>query len=175
IVSIIASGVVSLTLTPMMCSRMLARRGKAAHRKTVMERVGTAVLDRVLVVYGRSLTWFLRHRWISLCIWFITLFGTLWLFRAVPKSFLPIGDSGFIRGYMIGQEGASYKQMRVFQGQADAIMQANPAVQTTFSLTGFSQFLPSNQGFLLAFLKDRDQRPPITTVVGQLIGAFRHI
>jgi HAE1 family hydrophobic/amphiphilic exporter-1 len=174
IVSIIASGLVSLTLTPMMCSRMLAQRGKG-HHKTPMERIGNAVIDRVLVYYGSSLTWFLRHRWISLCIWVLTMIGTLWLFTAVPKSFLPIGDSGFIRGLMIGQEGASYKQMRAYQGQADKIMQANPAVQVTFTLTGYSQFLPSNQGFVLAFLYDRDKRPPITAVVGQLLGSFRQI
>ncbi|MGA3066840.1 MAG: efflux RND transporter permease subunit, partial [Tepidisphaeraceae bacterium] len=174
IVSIFASGLVSLTLTPMMCSRMLARRGKA-ERKTLMERLGNAVLDRVLEVYGSSLTWFLKHRWVSLCIWIFTMFGTLWLFGAVPKSFLPIGDSGFVQGLMIGQEGASYKQMRVFQNQADAIMHANPAVQTTFTLTGFSQYLPSNQGFIFAFLKPRNQRPPISAVAGQLMGAFRSI
>jgi HAE1 family hydrophobic/amphiphilic exporter-1 len=168
IVSIFASGIVSLTLTPMMCSRMLARRGKA-HRRTVMERFGTAVLDRVLSVYGKSLWWFLRYRWISLAIWFLTLFGTIWLFREVPKSFLPIGDSGFIRGLMIGQEGASFKQMRTYQNQADAIMHANPAVQTTFTMTGNSGFLPSNQGFVLAFLKDANQRPPIVAVTGQLM------
>jgi HAE1 family hydrophobic/amphiphilic exporter-1 len=168
IVSIFASGIVSLTLTPMMCSRMLARRGKG-HRRTVMERVGTAVIDRVLLFYGRSLSWFLRYRWISLAIWFVTLFGTIWLFMNVPKSFLPIGDSGFVRGLMIGQEGASFKQMRVFQNQADKIMQANPAVQTTFTMTGNSGFLPSNQGFVLAFLTDADKRPPILVVTGQLM------
>jgi hydrophobic/amphiphilic exporter-1 (mainly G- bacteria), HAE1 family len=174
IVAIFASGIVSLTLTPMMCSRMLARRGKG-HRRTLMERIGTAVIDRVLLVYGKSLWWFLRYRWISLAIWFITLGGTIWLFMSVSKSFLPIGDSGFIRGVMIGQEGASYKQMRVFQNQADKIMQANPAVETTFTMTGNSQFLPSNQGFVLAFLKSASERPPIQAVTGQLMAKMFQI
>ncbi|HEX4053994.1 MAG TPA: efflux RND transporter permease subunit [Tepidisphaeraceae bacterium] len=174
IVVIFASGIVSLTLTPMMCSRMLALRGKT-QRRTLMERMGSAVIDRVLAVYGRSLWWFLRYRWISLAIWFVTLFGTIWLFMKVPKSFLPVGDSGFIRGVMIGQEGASYKQMRVYQNQADKIMQANPAVETTFTMTGNSQFLPSNQGFVLAFLKDASQRPPIQAVTGQLMAKLSQI
>jgi HAE1 family hydrophobic/amphiphilic exporter-1 len=174
IVSIFASGIVSLTLTPMMCSRMLARRGQG-HRRTRMERIGTAVIDRVLAVYGKSLWWFLRYRWISLAIWFLTLFGTIWLFVEVPKSFLPIGDSGFVRGVMIGQEGASFKQMRVFQNQADQIIQSNPAVQTTFTMTGNSAFLPSNQGFVLAFLTDAGKRPPIQAVTGQLMGKLFQI
>jgi HAE1 family hydrophobic/amphiphilic exporter-1 len=174
IVVIFASGIVSLTLTPMMCSRMLARRGKTL-RRTRMERIGTKVIDRVLFVYGKSLWWFLRYRWISLAIWLVTLAGTLWLFYEVPKSFLPIGDSGFIRGVMIGQEGASYQQMRVYQDQADKIMRANPAVETTFTMTGNSQFLPSNQGFMLAFLGDAGTRPPIVAVTGQLMAKMFQI
>jgi HAE1 family hydrophobic/amphiphilic exporter-1 len=59
--------------------------------------------------------------------------------------------------------------MRTYQNQADAIMHANPAVQTTFTMTGNSGFLPSNQGFVLAFLKDANQRPPIVAVTGQLM------
>jgi HAE1 family hydrophobic/amphiphilic exporter-1 len=167
IVAIFASGIVSLTLTPMMCSRMLSTRGKG-HRKTLMEKVGTAVIDRVLLVYGRSLTWFLKHRWISLVTWCLTLAGTIYLFVEIPKSFLPIGDSGLAMGVLIAQEGASPEQMRHYQNQADTIIRANPAVHVAFSLTGLSQFLPPNRGFLIAFLYPRDQRPPIAAVSGML-------
>jgi HAE1 family hydrophobic/amphiphilic exporter-1 len=174
IVAIFASGIVSLTLTPMMCSRMLSLRGKG-HRKTLMERAGSAVIDRVLIVYGRSLSWFLRYRWISLVIWIATLIGTIWLLIRIPKSLLPIGDSGFAMGAMIAQEGASPDQMRRYQDQADAIIRADPAVQVSFSLTGLSQFLAPNMGFLIAFLEPRDQRPPIAAVTGRLNGEMHSI
>jgi hydrophobic/amphiphilic exporter-1 (mainly G- bacteria), HAE1 family len=174
IVAIFASGLVSLTLTPMMCSRMLSLRGKG-HKKTLMERMGSAVIDRILEVYGQSLSWFLRYRWISLVIWMITLVGTYWLFVHVPKSFLPIGDSSFIKGFMIGQEGASPQQMRVYQTQADRIMQSDPDVAASFSLTGFSGFLASNQGFLLAFLDGPEHRAPISAVAGRLMGKWHAI
>jgi hydrophobic/amphiphilic exporter-1 (mainly G- bacteria), HAE1 family len=167
IVAIFASGIVSLTLTPMMCSRMLSNRGKG-HRKTLMERIGNAVLDRVLFVYGASLTWFLKHRWISLVIWIVTLAGTIVLFVQIPKSFLPIGDSGFAFGVMIAQEGTSPQQMRHYQDQADAIIRADPAVEVSFTLTGLSAFLPPNRGFLIAFLNPRNERPPIATVTAML-------
>jgi HAE1 family hydrophobic/amphiphilic exporter-1 len=167
IVAIFASGIVSLTLTPMMCSRMLSNRGKG-HRKTLMERIGNAVLDRVLFVYGASLTWFLKHRWISLVIWIITLAGTIVLFVQIPKSFLPIGDSGFAFGVMIAQEGTSPQQMRHYQDQADTIIRADPAVAVSFTLTGLSAFLPPNRGFLIAFLNPRDERPPIAAVTAML-------
>lgn len=174
IVAIFASGIVSLTLTPMMCSRMLSLRGKG-HRKTFMERAGSAVIDRVLLVYGRSLSWFLHYRWISLVIWIITLIGTIWLMSSIQKSFLPIGDSGFAMGALIAQEGASPDQMRRYQDQADAIIRADPAVQVSFSLTGLSQFLSPNMGFLIAFLEPRDQRMSIAAVTGELNGKLHSI
>jgi len=167
IVSIFASGIVSLTLTPLMCSRLLDER-KKGHRKTVLERVVGGVEHRVLSVYGRSLTWFLRHRLISVVTWFACLAGTIWLLIELPKSFLPIGDSGFVWGVMIGQDSSSPQQMRKFQEQAETILHANPAVNMSFTMTGNGQFISANQGIVLAFLKDRDQRPPIEKVVGQL-------
>jgi hydrophobic/amphiphilic exporter-1 (mainly G- bacteria), HAE1 family len=174
IVAIFASGIVSLTLTPMMCSRMLSNRGKG-HRKTLMERIGNAVLDRVLFVYGASLSWFLKYRWISLVIWIVTLAGTVVLFMQIPKSFLPIGDSGFAFGVMIAQEGTSPQQMRHYQDQADAIIRADPAVAVSFTLTGLSAFLPPNRGFLIAFLEPRNERPPIATVTAMLSGKLHAI
>ncbi len=75
IVSIFASGIVSLTLTPMMCSRFLGDRGPGS-KKTLIERFSLAVEHRVLAVYGSSLTWFLRHRWISALTWVACLAGT---------------------------------------------------------------------------------------------------
>ncbi len=170
-VSILASGLVSLTLTPLMCSRLLGRRGEGV-KKTWMERVIGGVEHRVLDVYGRSLWFFLRHRWVSAVVWAICLAGTAELFYVVPKAFLPVGDSSFIRGVMVAQEGSSPNQMHAYQTQAERVMQANPAVDMTFTMSGNNQFLASNQGFLLAFLKDPDKRPPIAAVAGQLMGGI---
>ena len=133
-VSILASGLVSLTLTPLMCSRLLGKRGEGA-KKTWMERVIGGVERRVLDVYGRSLWFFLRNRWVSAVVWVICLVGTAYLFYVVPKAFLPIGDSSFIRGVMVAQEGSSPNQMHAYQTQAEAVMHANPAVDMTFTMT----------------------------------------
>jgi HAE1 family hydrophobic/amphiphilic exporter-1 len=168
-ISNLASGLVSLTLTPLMCARLLSKRGEGV-KKTWMERVIGDVEHRVLDVYGRSLWFFLRHRWVSAVVWVICLAGTAYLFYAVPKAFLPIGDSSFIRGVMVAQEGSSPNQMHAYQTQAETAMHANAAVDMTFTMTGNNQFLASNQGFLLAFLKDPTQRPPIVSVAGQLMG-----
>ncbi len=171
VISILASGLVSLTLTPLMTSRLLSNRGAGA-TKTWMERGFGAFERRVLDSYGRSLWFFLRHRWISAVTWVICLAGTAYLFYVVPKAFLPVGDSSFIRGVMVAQEGSSPEQMHAYQTQAEKIMKANPAVRSTFSMSGNGAFLGSNQVFLIAFLKDPSQRPPIAQVAGQLMGGI---
>jgi len=171
VISIIASGLVSLTLTPLMTSRLLSNRG-AGSKKTWMERAFGAIERRVLDIYGHQLWFFLRNRWISAAIWVVCLVGTAYFFYVVPKAFLPVGDSSFIRGVMVAQEGTSPEQMHAFQTQAEKIMKANPAVRSTFTMSGNAAFLGSNQAFLIAFLKDPSQRPPIEQVAGQLMGGI---
>ncbi len=169
VVAIIASGLVSLTLTPLMCARLLKARGHGIKQNWI-ERVVGRIEKRVLGVYGASLWWFLRHRWISAVTWVVCLAGTVLLFAVVPKSFLPIGDSSFIWGVMIGREGSSPEQMRALQDRADEIMRQDPSVGATFTLTGEGEFLASNQGLLLAFLEPPQVRPPIQSVAGRLMG-----
>ena len=171
VISILASGIVSLTLTPLMTSRLLSNRGEGA-KKTWMERVFGAFERRVLDVYGRYLWFFLRNRWISGVAWVACLAGTAYLFYVVPKAFLPVGDSSFIRGVLVAQEGTSPDQMRAYQTQAEKIMKANPAVRSTFTMSGNAGFLGSNQAFLIAFLKDPKERAPIAQVAGQLMGGI---
>ncbi|MGB6546843.1 MAG: efflux RND transporter permease subunit [Candidatus Acidiferrales bacterium] len=169
IVSIFASGIVSLTLTPLMCYRLLTARGEGA-KKTWMERTSLRLEHRVLDYYGRTLWFFLRRRWISALIWVICLAGTVYLFMIIPKAFLPVGDSSFIRGVMIAQEGSSPEQMRGYQAQVDQAVQSNPAVDMSFTISGATGFFPSNQAFVIAFLNDPSKRPPIAEVAGQLMG-----
>ena len=171
VISILASGLVSLTLTPLMTSRLLSGRG-AGTKKTFVERVIGAIEERVLRSYGRYLWFFLHHRWISAVAWAACLAGTGYLFYVIPKAFLPVGDSSFIRGVMVAQEGTSPEQMHAYQTQAEKILRANPAVRSTFTMSGNSAFLGSNQAFLIAFLKDPAQRPPIQQVAGELMGGI---
>src|SRR5207249_1477128 len=81
VVAILASGLVSLTLTPLMCSRLLKDRGHGANQ-TWMERVMGGLEKRFLGVYSGTLWFFLRHGWISAILWLFTLAGTFQLFQA---------------------------------------------------------------------------------------------
>ncbi|MBI2819650.1 MAG: efflux RND transporter permease subunit [Acidobacteria bacterium] len=174
VVAILASGLVSLTLTPLMCARLLGDRG-AGKKKTWMERVVGGAEKWVLGLYGGSLWWFLRHRWISALIWIGCLAGTLWLFVIVPKAFLPVGDSSFIWGVMLGKEGSSPEQMRALQDRADNMLREDPDIWATLTMTGMSGFIASNQGMLLTFLNPPEERPPIQNVAYQLMGKLGSI
>ena len=169
VVSIIASGLVSLTLTPLMCSRLLKDRGEGSKRTWMERRIG-GVEKRVLGAYGRSLWWFLEHRWISSLIWLVCLAGTVWLFLVVPKAFLPPGDSSVVTGVFIAREGSSPEQMRSVQERVDEVLLKNPNVMASIEVTGLSQFIASNQGIMFTFLKPPAARPPIQEEVAKMMG-----
>ena len=174
VIAIIASGLVSLTLTPLMCARLLQPRGEGS-KKTWMERVVGSIEKRILAVYGGSLWWFLRHRWLSLLIWVICLGGTIGLFVLVPKSFLPPGDSSVIWGAFIAAEGSSPKQMQVLQDRVDTTLQQDPNVVTDFTLTGATGFLSANQGIVFTLIQPPEKRKPIAEVTAEMMGKLNTI
>ncbi|HEU4766343.1 MAG TPA: efflux RND transporter permease subunit [Pyrinomonadaceae bacterium] len=174
VIAILASGLVSLTLTPLMCARLLKERGHGT-RKTWMERVIGGIEKRVLALYGGSLWWFLRRRWISPVIWAICMAGTIWLFMLVPKTFLPPGDSSVIFGVFIAREGSSPEQMHAIQERVDETLRNDPHVITDFSMTGATGFLASNQGIMFTFIKPPEERRPIDEVTAELMGKLNTI
>src|SRR5215218_3812443 len=174
VIAILASGLVSLTLTPLMCARLLKERGEGS-RKTWMERVIGGIEKRILAFYGASLWWFLRHRWISPVIWVICLAGTIWLFLLVPKTFLPPGDSSVIFGAFIAAEGSSPKQMREYQDQVDHKLHEEPNVITDFTMTGATGFLASNMGITFTFIGPAENRKPIAEVTAEMMGKLNTI
>lgn len=174
VVAIFASGLVSLTLTPLMCARMLKERGEG-FKKTWAERVIGGVEKRVLGFYGRSLWWFLRNRWISALIWIVCLVGTIGLLMVVPKEFLPVGDSSLVFGVFLGREGSSPKQMQALQDRVDQTLHEDPNVITDFTMTGSTGFGGSNQGLTFTLLRPPNQRAPIDVATGQLIGKLNSI
>lgn len=174
VIAILASGLVSLTLTPLMCARLLKERGHGL-KKTWVERVIGGIEQRVLRLYGGSLWWFLRHRWVSPVIWVICLAGTIWLFMLVPKSFLPPGDSGVIFGAFVAQEGSSPKQMRDYQDRVDQMLQQDPNVITDFTLSGATGFLASNMGITFTYIGEPDERRPIDGITAEMMGKLNTI
>lgn len=169
VISIFASGLVSLTLTPLMCARLLRDRGEG-HRKSWMERVTGGVERRVLDVYGRSLTWFLRRRWVSAVIWVLCMAGTVALFAAVPKSFIPPGDSSVVFGIFMGRLGSSPEQMQAIQDKVDEVLHSDENVLTDFTMTGNGAFVSANMGMTFIFLRPAEIRGPIGVAAANLMG-----
>ena len=174
VVAIMASGLVSLTLTPLMCARLLKERGEGSKR-TWMERVIGGWEKRVLNGYGKYLTWFLEHRWISTLVWVACLAGTVWFFIIVPKAFLPPGDSSVVTGVFIAREGSSPEQMAGIQERVDEVLLKNPNVMASIEVTGLSQFIASNQGIMFTFLKPPGDRPPIQEEAAKMMGNIASI
>src|SRR6266496_2836488 len=172
IVAILASGLVSLTLTPLMCSRILKERG-AGHRKTATERFVERYFNPIRDAYGRTLHWFLDRGWIAAPVLVACVIGVWFFFKQLPFTLLPTGDSATIRGFFIVEEGASPDQQRQLQNQLDPILQANPALDKYFTVAG-----RAGRGagvFTVLFLKDKGQRPDIDTVAAQLRKACSEI
>jgi HAE1 family hydrophobic/amphiphilic exporter-1 len=166
IVAIFASGLISLTLTPLMCARLLRERGPG-HRKSWMERFTEKFFDPILDSYSRSLNWFLDRGWLALPILAACAVGLWYFFSALPFTLLPTGDSGVIRGALIMQEGASPQQQRMMQDKLDPILQGNPAVDKYFTVAGSGR-AGSSSIFTVLFLKPAKERVPIEDVSTQL-------
>src|SRR6267143_261674 len=126
-------------------------------------------------MYGGSLWWFLRHRWISPIVWVVCLAGTIWLFVLVPKAFLPPGDSSVIFGAFIAREGSSPDQMKALQDRVDETLHQDPNVITDFTMTGATGFLASNQGITFTFIRPPAERAPIQLVTAQMMGKLNSI
>src|SRR5437773_2986449 len=164
IVAILASGLISLTLTPLMCARILGER-KAGHKRARMEKWTSDFIKRIIAGYGRALDWFLDRAYLAVPILVACIVGLWFFFSHLPFTLLPIGDSGFARGVFIAQEGSSPAQMRAYQQQVNEKLKADPNVQQFFTLAGFASRTAASQGLMFVIFKPREERPDRKSVV----------
>ena len=156
-VAILFSGFVSLTLTPMMCSRLLRPPGEAS-RGAAGWSEGLFEAGRDL--YDLTLRLVLRFRALALALSLALMVLTGYLFYACPKGFMPSEDTGQAVGYTEGAQSASFDAMVAHQGQLAEIVRRDPNVATCVSSVGSGGAEPSgNEGLLQVFLKPRGARP----------------
>ncbi len=156
-IAVVTSAVVSLTLTPMMCSRML-RHGVGAQGNAVT-RSFNRLIDWVIEIYRRSLEWVLRHESLTLIATFGTLAATVWLYVIVPKGFLPLQDTGLIIGVMEGGEEVSFVEMQRLRDAVETAIRKDPDVSGVVSVIGVTPLNATpNAGRLAVTLRARDQR-----------------
>ncbi len=162
-IAILVSGFVSLTLTPMLCSRFLRPSRDERHGR--FYEASERVYARVLGAYERSLVWVMNHRPASLVFSAGILVGTAVLFALVPKGFIPTEDTGSIQGSTETVEGSSYDAMVQHQLAVADVIGRNPYVDHYMSRVGQGT---TNQGQITLRLKPRGQRPSADAIVRQL-------
>ncbi len=157
-VAILISLVVSLTLTPMMCARLLKRDPKAEEQSRFYKASG-AWIDWLIAAYGRKLQWVLKHQPLTLLVAIATLGLTVVLYLVVPKGFFPVQDTGVIQGISEAPQSISFAAMSQRQQELAKIILADPAVQSLSSYIGVDgDNATLNSGRLLINLKPHGQR-----------------
>ena len=153
--AILVSGFVSLTLTPMLCSRFLRPQGEQKHGWLYMglERFFEGLLKR----YDVSLQWALRHRLVVLAVSAIILLITIWQFYSIPKGFLPEEDASQIFAITEGAQGISFDSMVQHQNQLAQVLLSDPNRAEFFSSVSGG----GNSGFIWTRLKSPEDRPKI--------------
>ncbi|WP_439541576.1 multidrug efflux RND transporter permease subunit [Hyphomicrobium sp.] len=171
-IAVIVSAIVSLTLTPMMCSRLL----KAGHNGETHPDGGETgkpagtIIDRVVRAYSASLEVVLRHQAATLLVTVATVALTIWLYAVMPKGFLPIQDTGLITAMVEAGQQVSFEEMRGLQGDVIRAISTDPDVASVASIVGIGELNPTeNTGNIKVMLKPREERvASADQVIGRL-------
>jgi HAE1 family hydrophobic/amphiphilic exporter-1 len=156
-VAILVSGIVSLTLTPMLCSRFLRPHGKEQHSRFYM--VLEKFFDDLLKGYEKTLQWVLKHRGSTLAITTALFVATIFLFYIMPKGFLPTEDTGQIFAITEAQQGISFEDMKKHQQEIVAIIAEDPNIEAFMSSIGAGgPNAAANAGRIFMRLKPRSER-----------------
>ena len=157
-VAILLSLVVSLTLTPMMCARLLKPEPKEAEQGRFYRASG-AFIDWMIAEYGRMLQWVLKHQPLTLLVAIGTLGLTVYLYMVVPKGFFPVQDTGVIQGISEAPQSISFSAMSQRQQELGKIILQDPDVESLSSYIGVDgDNATLNSGRLLINLKPHSER-----------------
>ncbi|EKP4477811.1 MdtB/MuxB family multidrug efflux RND transporter permease subunit [Cronobacter dublinensis] len=167
-VAILISAVVSLTLTPMMCARMLSHA--SLRKQNRFSRASEHLINRVIARYGQWLKRVLNHPWLTLGVAVGTLALTVLLWVVIPKGFFPVQDNGIIQGTLQAPQSVSFASMAERQRAVADVILNDPAVESMTSFVGVDGTNPSlNSARLQINLKPLDERDDrVQTVIARL-------
>ncbi len=168
-VAIVISMVVSLTTTPMMCSRLLRPHAEARHGR--LFQASERVFQWIMRHYETSLAWVLRHQRLTLGVALGTMVATIGLYVIIPKGFFPQQDTGRVTGSIVAAQDISFTGLRNLMTQYVAIVQEDPAIENVTAFVG-----GGNTGRLFASLKPNNQRKDsVDQIIARLRGKTAHI
>ena len=166
-VAIVVSGFVSLTLTPMLCARVL--KGYHGEKQNILLRNFERLFELMLRAYEWTLDLVLRAKSIMLALTLLTIGGTLWLYVVVPKGFFPTEDTGYVVGITEGSTDISFPALSVLQRRVADIVRKDPAVAYVNSTVGAGgPNTVGNSGRMLVALKPRKERDSLATITARL-------
>jgi multidrug efflux pump len=169
-IAVVASAIVSLTLTPMMCARLL--RHTTAGSENAFTARFHALTERTVAYYGRSLEWVLRRQRQTLIVTLATLAATILLYIAMPKGFLPLQDTGLITAVTEAGTDVSFTEMQRRQRQVEDTIRGDPDVSSVVSVIGVSPINATpNAGRLAITLKPLNQR---RARVEEIVARLKH-
>lgn len=173
-VAIFISAVISLTLTPMMCAKLLATKTKPLSKDLTNTKSG---FDTLICYYAKSLTWILHRQTLTLWVFFATVVLTIGLYAFIPKGFFPSQDTGVIQGISVAPQNVSFAAMSEYQQKLSTLILADPAVDNLSSFMGVDgvNTVPNNGRFLIN-LKPHDKRQDsANTVITRLNSTLKEI
>ncbi|PTQ74266.1 multidrug efflux RND transporter permease subunit [Pseudomonas sp. GV071] len=164
--AILVSLVVSLTLTPMLCARLLKARDKNA--PVEQPQAESKLFQNLMARYKASLEWALEHSRLMVVIMLGCIVLNLYLFVVVPKGFLPEQDSGRLRGFAIADQSISFQGLQEKMGKFRAILGADPDIENVVGFLGGGRWQSSNTGSFFVTLKPIGERDDVNTILARL-------
>jgi hydrophobe/amphiphile efflux-1 (HAE1) family protein len=155
IIAVLASGVVSVTLTPMLCARFL--RDEHGQKQNALQRASERAFAALQFAYDRSLLWSLAHKRTIVALFFASVAATVALFAAMPRDFLPSDDMGLVQVNVQAANGTSYERMVEYAKQVSDVINADPNAKGAMMQVG-SSGAGANSANVRAMLKPLDER-----------------
>jgi HAE1 family hydrophobic/amphiphilic exporter-1 len=149
----LASGFISLTLTPMLCSRFIPPHSKTESSK--IAQFADNLNQRMVDMYAPKLKWMIAHSKIGISIAVLSVVCSALMFMILPQDFMPGDDMGFFMAYTQGEEGTSSDRMNEYQQRVNEVFQNDPNVANFVSVSGYPEY---RQGIAFVSLKPRNER-----------------
>jgi hydrophobic/amphiphilic exporter-1 (mainly G- bacteria), HAE1 family len=166
IIAVTCSGIVSLTLTPMMNSKLLSRASVNKKNKLIIFKDN--ILNRIIEAYGKILNITLKKYRLAVFIWLLCMFGSIAFYFMIPKTFIPNGDSGNIFGKIKTPLGVSSEQVKKYQNYVNEVIDKDKNISHFFTITGMDDGADQSTGRVMIMLKPENERLPISDVIYEL-------
>jgi len=163
VIAVLFSGFLSLTLTPMLCSRFLR-----PSKKTRLELLANKIITKLIDWYAPMLDWVLTHRWVPVAGATVSFLLALILLQTIPQDFLPAGDTGAIQGLTVAPQNVSLHEMTRLQNELTETLSQNPYVENIIAVANMPEVEPANQGVIFLSLIEPSKRPGMSEVIEEV-------